>query len=90
MAHVIGFVVLLTLATRYGWPNAASGVCALLAGGAAAAICSCPATSGRGVLMQTGAIYAVFALYPLVLGFARDARRAIRTSPRSSPACGAS
>ncbi len=44
-AHVIGFVLLLALATRYQWPNAASAF-AVLAGGAAAAILFMPGHTG--------------------------------------------
>jgi uncharacterized membrane protein len=66
-AHVIGFVLLLLLATHYAWVNAASGF-ALLAGAAAAAIFLNPSHTGREVLVQTAAIYSVFAVYPLILG----------------------
>jgi len=66
-AHVIGCVVLLGLANRCQWPNAASAF-SVLAGGAAAAILFMADHTGRDVLIQTGAIYAPFALYPLVLG----------------------
>lgn len=66
-AHIIGFVLLLALATRFAWTNAASGF-AILAGAAAAAILFNPAHTGREVLTQTAAIYAVFAMYPLILG----------------------
>ncbi|MBY0497501.1 MAG: DUF2339 domain-containing protein [Cyanobacteria bacterium] len=66
-AHVIGFVVLLALAVRFAWVNAASGF-AVLAGGAAAAILLNDTHTGRDVLTQTGAIYAVFATYPFILG----------------------
>ena len=66
-AHVIGFVVLLALATNFAWANAASGF-ALLAGGAAAAILFAADHTGREVLTQTVAIYSVFAVYPLILG----------------------
>ena len=73
-AHVIGFTLLLVLATRYEWPNAASGF-ALLAGGATAAMLVAPDHTGRHVLIETAAIYAPFALYPLVLGSrAKDTR----------------
>ncbi len=66
-AHVIAYVVLLALATNYGWINAASGF-ALLAGGAATAILLSTPHTGRDVLVQTAAIYSVFAVYPLILG----------------------
>jgi uncharacterized membrane protein len=71
---VIGFIVLLGLALRYQWPNAASAF-SVLAGGAAAAVLFMGDHTGRDVLIQAGAIYAPFALYPLVLGSrAREAR----------------
>jgi uncharacterized membrane protein len=66
-AHVIGFVLLLALATSFNWPNAASGF-ALLAGAAASAILLHQPHIGRDVLTQTWAIYMVFATYPLILG----------------------
>jgi uncharacterized membrane protein len=66
-AHVIGFVLMLALAVRYAPPTAAQGY-AVLGGLAAASILLAPIHTGRDVLIQTGAIYAVFALYPLVLG----------------------
>ena len=66
-AHVIGFVLLLALATSSNWTNAASGF-AILAGAAASAILLPEAHTGREVLTETWAIYAVFASYPLILG----------------------
>jgi hypothetical protein len=73
-AHVIGFSVLLALTTRYEWAQAASGF-SILAGGAAAAILFAADHTGRDVLIHTAAIYAPFALYPLVLGSrARETR----------------
>ena len=62
------------------WPPATNGrnaasVFSILAGGAAAAILLMPDHIGRDVLIQAGAIYAPFALYPLVLGSrARESR----------------
>ncbi len=73
-AHLIGFVILLTMVTRYAWPNAASAI-ALLGGMAAASILLPASPVGRDVLIQAGVIYLPFALYPLVLGSrARDNR----------------
>ena len=73
-AHVIAFVLLLVLATNYGWANASSGF-AILAGAAAFAILFYEPHTGREVLTQTAAIYAVFAAYPLILGArAKDSR----------------
>jgi hypothetical protein len=73
-AHAAGFILLLMLSTRFGWANAASGF-ALLAGAAAATPLLNESHTGRDVLMQTAAIYAVFASYPLILGSrARDNR----------------
>ncbi|HEX6162130.1 MAG TPA: DUF2339 domain-containing protein [Vicinamibacterales bacterium] len=73
-AHVIGFVLLLALATNYQWSNAAS-VIALVAGAAAGSILLNEHHTGREVLTQTAAIYSVFATYPLLLGSrARDNR----------------
>jgi uncharacterized membrane protein len=66
-AHVIAFALLLTLTTRFAWPNMAS-LFAVMAGVAAAAILLESLHTGRNVLIQTGAIYAVFAIYPLILG----------------------
>jgi uncharacterized membrane protein len=66
-AHVIGFVLLLALATSFNWMNAASGF-AILAGAAASSVMLPEAHTGREVLTQTWAIYAVFATYPLILG----------------------
>ena len=66
-AHVIGFVLLLVLATSFAWSNTAS-VIASIAGGVAASILMDPTHTGREVLTQTAAIYAVFAVYPLILG----------------------
>ena len=66
-AHVIGFVILLTMITRYAWGSGAS--LAALLGGIAAASILLPATpSGRDVLIYAGVIYLPFAVYPLVLG----------------------
>ena len=66
-AHVIGFVILLTMVTRYAWGSGAS--LAALLGGIAAASILLPATpSGRDVLIYAGVIYLPFAVYPLVLG----------------------
>jgi hypothetical protein len=73
-AHVIGFVILLALVTRYGWANGASAAAAL-AGMAAAAVLMPAAPAGRDVLLYAGVIYLPFAIYPLVLGSrARDNR----------------
>jgi len=73
-AHVIGFVILLALITRYAWPNGAS-VAALLGGLAAASVLLPPAPVGRDVLIHVVVIYLPFALYPFVLGSrARDNR----------------
>jgi uncharacterized membrane protein len=66
-AHVIGFVLLLAMCTQYAWKGIAP-LSAILAGGAAAAILLSGSPSGREVLAQTAAIYAVFASYPLILG----------------------
>ena len=66
-AHVIGFVLLLALATNFEWTNAASGF-ALLGGAAAGAILLNDTHTGRETLTQTAAIYSVFAIYPLLLG----------------------
>src|SRR6185503_15199961 len=66
-AHVIGFVLLLALATNFNWANASSGF-AILAGAAASTILIAKGHTGRDVLAQTGAIYMVFATYPLILG----------------------
>jgi uncharacterized membrane protein len=73
-AHVIGFVILLALVTRYGWENGASAAAAL--GGLAAGSILLPAApAGRDVLIYAGVIYLPFAIYPLVLGSrARDNR----------------
>jgi uncharacterized membrane protein len=73
-AHVIGFVVLLALATAYEWPKAAIGF-SLLAGNAAAQIMLREGHTGIDTLIHVASIYAPFALYPLVLGArARDSR----------------
>jgi hypothetical protein len=73
-AHVIGFVLLLALATNFNWTNASSGF-AILAGAAASAILLHEPHTGREVLTETWAIYAVFASYPLILGSrAKDTR----------------
>ena len=65
--HVIGFVLLLVLATSFAWSNTAS-VIALIAGAAAGSILLDPTHTGREVLTQAAAIYAVFAVYPMILG----------------------
>ncbi len=73
-AHVIGFVILLALITRYAWPNGAS-LAALLGGMAAGSILLPPAPAGRDVLIFAAVVYLPFALYPLLLGArARDNR----------------
>ena len=66
-AHLIGFVILLAMITRFAWPNVAS-MAALLGGLAAASILLPTAPVGRDVLIQAAVIYLPFALYPLVLG----------------------
>jgi hypothetical protein len=66
-AHVIAYVLLLAMSVRYAW-RAAAPLAAILAGGAAAAILFDGTHTGTQVLQQTAAIYAVFAIYPLVLG----------------------
>lgn len=72
-AHVVGLVILLALGVRQSWANAASATALL--GGLAAASILIPETPGRDVLIHTGAIYAPFALLPLVLGSrARESR----------------
>jgi uncharacterized membrane protein len=67
VAHVVAFTLLLTLTARSAWPNMAS-VFAVIAGAAAAAILFDGVHSGANVLLETAAIYAGFAVYPLVLG----------------------
>ena len=72
-AHVAGFAILLALATRNQWRFSAPGF-ALLAGLAAWSVFGGLVT-GRDVLIHAGAIYAVFAIYPLLLGSrARESR----------------
>ena len=66
-AHVVAFILLLALAAQSNWVNAASGF-AILAGGSASAILFNEPHTGRDVLTQAAAIYAVFAVYPLILG----------------------
>ena len=73
-AHVIAYVLLLALTTRFAWGNIASLI-AIIAGGAAAVFILNDAHDGRRLLTQTAAIYSVFAMYPLILGArARDNR----------------
>jgi uncharacterized membrane protein len=59
--------MLLSLSTRLNWSKADSGF-AILAGAAAGAILFDGTHTGRDVLVQTAAIYVVFAVYPLILG----------------------
>lgn len=66
-AHVIGYVVLLALAARHAWPYAAPAFAVFAALTAATAL-MIPGYTGRDILVHVGVIYAVFALYPLVLG----------------------
>ena len=66
-AHVIDFIILLALITRYQW-NPGASLAAIFAGLAAAAAPPITNAAGRDVLIQAGAIYAPFALYPFVLG----------------------
>ena len=73
-AHVVTFVILLTLATRFGWEYGASAI-AVLGGLAAASVLLPRDPAGRDVLLFAGIVYAPFALYPFVLGSrARDNR----------------
>jgi hypothetical protein len=73
-AHLIDYVILLAMITRFAWPNGASAA-ALLGGFAAGAVLLPAAPLGRDVLIYAGVIYLPFALYPLVLGArARDNR----------------
>jgi uncharacterized membrane protein len=66
-AHVIAFVLLLVLCTQYAW-KAVAPLSAILAGAAAAALFLDETHTGRELLTQAAAIYAVFAAYPLILG----------------------
>jgi uncharacterized membrane protein len=73
-AHLIDYVILLAMITRFAWPNGASAA-ALLGGFVAGAVLLPAAPLGRDVLIYAGVIYLPFALYPLVLGArARDNR----------------
>ena len=73
-AHVIAFTILLALATRFHWAGGPS-LAAILGGLAASSVVFGDNPVGRDVLIQTGAIYAPFALYPFVLGArARETR----------------
>ena len=73
-AHVIAFMILLALSTRFQWAGGPS-LAAILAGLAAGSVLMGPDPVGREVLIQAGAIYAPFALYPFVLGArARESR----------------
>ena len=73
-AHVIAFTILLALSTRFQWAGGPS-LAAILAGLAAGSALMGANPAGREVLIQAGAIYAPFALYPFVLGArARESR----------------
>ena len=73
-AHVIAFVLLLALATRYLAQPAAS-LMSILAALAAGSILLHDNPAGRDILIHVGAIYLPFALYPFVLGArARESR----------------
>ena len=73
-AHVIAFIILLVLATRYLAQPAAS-LASILAALAAGSILLQDDVAGRQILTHVAAIYAPFALYPFVLGArARESR----------------